>query len=141
MAIAARHCTGRAALAALLLLATAAAQEMEFDAGKTAVELPLVMLSNGHLTGLPCVELAIGDKPALFMLDTGFNGIALHRDFAQQLGLEQRGSDIAAGLGGTNKVPLFRGPTVDWPGAHLRVPLYHGLDLSRFCAGRGRTMA
>jgi len=114
---------------------------MEFDAGKAAVELPLVMLGNGNEPGLPCVELAIDSQPALFLLDTGFNAIALRREFAQQLGLEQRGFDFAAGLGGSNKVPLFRGPAVDWPGAHLRVPLYYGLDLSRFGAGRGRTMS
>jgi len=133
-------CKGRAALAALALLATATAQEMEFDAGKSSVELPLVMLGNGNLPGLPCIELGFGEGTGLFLLDTGFNAVAVRRGLAADLGLEQRGTHIAASFGGTSKVPLFRGPAVDLRGARFTVPLFYGLDLDHFAQGRGRQL-
>lgn len=117
------------------------AQELTFEAGRDNIELPLVMLSNGNYPGLPCIEVVFAGQERLFLLDTGFNGVAVDSDLAKELALEQRGTDIQAGIGGTGRVPLFRAPELEFAGARFTAPLFYGLDLSGFSRGRGRKLS
>lgn len=136
-----------AALVAWLVIAIASlaanvrAQELTFEAGHDRIELPLVMSSHGNYPGLPCIEVLFAGQPRLFLLDTGFNGVAVDPNLAEELALEQRGTDLQAGLGGTGMVPLFRAPALEFAGARFTAPLFYGLDLRGFSAGRGRKLA
>lgn len=130
------------ALTALALVLThASAQELTFDAGRESIELPLVMLSNGNFPGLPCVECTFAGEQRLFLLDTGFNGVAVDPGLAKELDLEQRGTDVQAGIGGIGRVPLFRAPALEFAGARFSAPLFYGLDLTGFSRSRGRKLA
>lgn len=120
--------------------ATARAQSIEFAEGRTTIELPLVMLGSGGLAGLPCVEVGLGKERLMFLLDTGFNAIAVHRPTAERLGLEARGFDVVAAFGGVAKTPVFRGPAVSFGGADLTAPFYYGLELQGFANGSGREL-
>jgi predicted aspartyl protease len=122
-------------------VADASAQELTFDAGRDSIELPLVMLSNGNYPGLPCIEVAFAGQKRLFLLDTGFNGVAVDPGLAKELALEQRGTDIQAGIGGVSRVPLFRAPALEFDGARFTAPLFHGLDLTGFSGGRAQPLA
>lgn len=136
-----------AALVAWLVVAMASlgangrAQEFTFEAGHDRIELPLVMSSNGNYPGLPCIEVSFAGQQHLFLLDTGFNGVAVDPNLAEELALEQRGEDIQAGIGGTGRVPLFRAPALEFAGARFTAPLFYGLDLRGFSGGRGRKLA
>lgn len=124
-----------------LLAAAVRAQEFEFAGEASAVELPLRMLTNGNHPGLPCIEVGFGDERALFLLDTGFNAVAVDRRYAQRREFEQRGSDLSLGIGSGGAVPLYRAPALDFGGAAFTAPLFYGMDLHSLSKGRGVSIA
>ncbi|MCR9244649.1 MAG: retropepsin-like domain-containing protein [bacterium] len=125
-------------IAALTFAVPGNSQDVVFPGGVTSVTRPLVMLSNGNYPGLPCMEIDVNGKPALFMIDSGFGQCAIDKALARELQLEKRGHDVVVGIGGTQKQPIYRGAVFDLDGVTFEPRIIHGLSLRKFSHGRGR---